>query len=79
MNALAPTRRQLDDTFLNAGFLATLAGTVGRVVADAIIVGAGFAHSREGLDFVNSLFIQVAIVLALAIWLVHRSYYHLMA
>ena len=69
---------KLDDTFLNAGFLATLAGTAGRVVADAIVVGAGFMHSREGLDFVNSLFIQVLVILILAIWLVQRSFYHLM-
>ncbi|GMH89244.1 hypothetical protein TrVE_jg3157 [Triparma verrucosa] len=69
---------KLNNTFINAGFLATLVGTAGRVMADGFIVGAGYMHSRDGLDFVNSVFLQVLIFISLSIWLVHRSFYHLL-
>ena len=70
----APNR--LESTFLNAGLMATLIGTIGRIVADSFIVGAGIAHS-EGWDFVNSVFLQLALVFGLGLLIVTQNYYNL--
>eukprot|EP00520_Triparma_pacifica_P017458 CAMPEP_0118635890 /NCGR_PEP_ID=MMETSP0785-20121206/2318_1 /TAXON_ID=91992 /ORGANISM="Bolidomonas pacifica, Strain CCMP 1866" /LENGTH=1136 /DNA_ID=CAMNT_0006526955 /DNA_START=277 /DNA_END=3683 /DNA_ORIENTATION=+ len=59
----APSR--LEMSFVNAGLLATLIGTLGRVCGDAFIVGAGYLHSFEGLDFVNGLLVLTLMALAL--------------
>jgi hypothetical protein len=56
----APSK--LNSTFLNVGLLATLVGTMGRVLGDGMItLGAlfGLSESVELLDFVNLLFIPL--------------------
>jgi len=71
----APSR--LESTFLNAGLMATLIGTIGRILADSFIVVAGLAHSVEGWDFVNSVFVQLALVFGLGLFIVSKCYFNM--
>jgi hypothetical protein len=73
----APSR--LESSFLNAGLLATLLGTVGRVVGDSFIVIAGYLHSFEGLDFVNGLLVLTLLVLVIGLHHTQSNYYYLLA
>lgn len=68
----------LENSFLfNAGLLATLTGTAGRVVADGFILFAGYLHSDDGLDFTNSILMMLVIALGVGLYSVQHNYYRL--
>ena len=73
----APSR--LESSFVNAGLLASLIGTVGRVVGDSFVVTAGYLHSFEGLDFVNGLLVLTLLVLVVGLHHTQSNYYYLLA
>jgi hypothetical protein len=71
----APSK--LNSTYLNVGLLATLVGTMGRVLGDGMItVNALIGLSQYGkyTDFVNSLFVPMLPITILGLYLVRR--YH---
>lgn len=45
----------LNDTFINSGLLATLIGTLGRVVGDSIITISALVDANIFADFVNAV------------------------
>jgi len=71
----APSK--LNSTFLNVGLLATLVGTMGRVLGDGMItLNALIGLSQYGkyTDFVNSLFVPMIPITLLGFYLVIRYY-----
>jgi hypothetical protein len=64
----------LEADFLNAGLLATLVGTLGRVAGDGIVVLAGLVHDEEKYDYVNLQFLQVLLLFSGGAWLLYRYY-----
>ena len=51
------TPPELNDYFLNTGLLATLVGTLGRVVGDALITSSAFLDKSIYVDFVNATYL----------------------
>lgn len=49
------TPSALNDTFINSGLLATLVGTLGRVIGDSIITFSALIDSDIFTDFVNAV------------------------
>ena len=73
----APSR--LESSFLNAGLLVTLVGTLGRVMGDSFVVTAGYLHSFQGLDFTNGVLILLLLALGVGLYHTTSSYYYLLA
>ena len=64
----------LNDTFINSGLLATLVGTLGRVVGDTIITVGAFWDKDIFTDFVNATFSPLILLAAIGYWLVRMAY-----
>jgi len=64
----------LNDTFINSGLLATLVGTLGRVVGDSIITFSALVDSDIFTDFVNATFFPLIGLTLIGIILVLRYY-----
>ena len=68
------TPSELNDRFINCGLLATLVGTVGRVVADAMIFFSALLDVHVYVDFVNATFLPILVLTLVGLYLV-RSFY----
>lgn len=64
----------LNDTFINSGLLATLVGTLGRVVGDTIITVGALFDKNVFTDFVNATFSPLILLATGGYWLVRRTY-----
>lgn len=69
----APAR--LNSTFINVGLLATLIGTLGRVVGDGLITASAFIDKSRYTDFINNVYLPLIPVTLLGIYYVYK-YYH---
>jgi hypothetical protein len=67
----------LNDAFINSGFLATLVGTLGRVVGDTIITLSAFLDKDIFTDFVNATFAPMVPLAVIGLFFAFR-YYHLL-
>mmetsp|Transcript_18465 Transcript_18465/g.51329 ORF Transcript_18465/g.51329 Transcript_18465/m.51329 type:complete len:187 (-) Transcript_18465:514-1074(-) len=75
MSKVTPNR--LNVTFLNCGLMATLVGTVGRVVADSMITISAFLDAHIFVDFVNVTFLPLLLLTVIAYYYVRKYYDHL--
>mmetsp|Transcript_30028 Transcript_30028/g.72886 ORF Transcript_30028/g.72886 Transcript_30028/m.72886 type:complete len:592 (-) Transcript_30028:1207-2982(-) len=69
------TPSALNDRFINSGLLATLIGTVGRVLSDSMITFSALLDVHLFVDFVNATFFPLLILTMLCL-IMARSYYH---
>ena len=72
------TPPKLNETVLNSGLLATLLGTIGRVIADSMITISALLDRYVYNDFVNATFIPVIPILLLGIFFIRRFFKFLM-
>jgi hypothetical protein len=72
------TPAELNDRFINSGLMATLIGTLGRVLSDSMITFSALLDLHVFVDFVNATFIPLLIV-TLACLIMARAYYHCLA
>lgn len=68
------TPKKLNDTFINSGLLATLVGTVGRVVGDSMITISALLDQDIFTDFVNVTFFPMIPLAFVGYFLVKRYY-----
>jgi len=68
----APAR--LNSTFINVGLLATLIGTLGRVVGDGLITASAFIDRSRYTDFINNVYLPLIPVTILGIYYVYKYY-----
>jgi hypothetical protein len=68
------TPAKLNDTFINSGLLATLIGTMGRVIADSMITIGALLDKAVYNDFVNVTFVPVLPLVLLGLFLIQRYY-----
>ena len=68
------TPKQLNDRFINSGLLATLVGTLGRVLADVMITLSALFDIYLYVDFVNATFLPLMILAVGALYLQSRFY-----
>lgn len=68
------TPAALNDRFVNSGLLATLVGTLGRVVADGSITISALLDIHVLIDFVNATFLPVLVLTVVGLYLVRRFY-----
>jgi hypothetical protein len=71
------TPSQLNSCFINAGLLATLIGTLGRVLADSMITFSALLDIHLFVDFVNATFLPLLLLAVGCLLLVHSFYVHL--
>lgn len=71
------TPAELNDRFFNCGLLATLVGTLGRVVADGMITSSALLDIHILMDFVNATFEPVLALTLVGLYLVSKYYTHL--
>lgn len=64
----------LNDRFFNSGLLATLIGTVGRVLADGMITTSALLDIHILMDFVNATFAPILLATILLLWLAGKYY-----
>ena len=64
----------LNDAFINAGLLATLVGTVGRVIGDSMITLSALADRNVFTDFVNATFSPLVLLSLVAYYIVRLKY-----
>jgi len=62
------------DGFFNMGLLATLVGSIGRVVGDSMITFSVFVGSAPLHDFVSVTFLPLVPLIAVGYWLLKRNY-----
>lgn len=67
----------LNGAFINSGLLATLIGTIGRVLGDSIITLSALVDKDIFTDFVNATFFPMIPMVLVGLFLVKR-YYHLL-
>ena len=67
----------LNDCFFNCGLLATLVGTLGRVLADGMITMSALLDIHILVDFVNATFAPILIGTMILLYLVSKYYTHL--
>ena len=72
MSKVTPSK--LNDTFINSGLLATLIGTMGRVISDSMITIGALLDKSVYNDFVNVTFIPVLPLVLLGLFLIQRYY-----
>jgi hypothetical protein len=65
---------KLNDTFLNSGLLATLVGTLGRVLGDSMITLSALLDIHVFVDFVNATFLPLLLLALGGYYLVKRHY-----
>ncbi|KAL3924821.1 MAG: hypothetical protein SGILL_000806 [Bacillariaceae sp.] len=68
------TPPQLNSSFFNAGLLATLIGTLGRVLSDSLITTSAFLDVHTFIDFVNATFLPLVFLTMGCILLVNKFY-----
>jgi hypothetical protein len=68
------TPAKLNEQFINSGLLATLIGTMGRVISDSMITIGAFLDKSVYNDFVNVTFIPVLPLVLLGLFLIQRYY-----
>jgi hypothetical protein len=68
------TPPKLNARFFNCGLLATLVGTLGRVVADGMITLSALLDIHVFVDFVNATFLPVLILTLVGLYLARRYY-----
>ena len=68
------TPAKLNDRFVNCGLLATLVGTLGRVLSDGMITLSALFDIHVFVDFVNATFLPI-VVLTLAGMYMVKVYY----
>ena len=73
------TPAKLNRCFLNAGLLATLVGTLGRVFADVIITSSAFLDKHIFVDFVTVTFLPLMLLAVVGLVAVRWQYEHLLA
>lgn len=64
----------LNGTFFNSGLLATLIGTLGRVVGDSILTVGALIDQDIFSDFINVTFLPLIFLAALSCLMVVKSY-----
>ncbi|KAL7515326.1 hypothetical protein ACHAXN_013479 [Cyclotella atomus] len=72
MSKTAPSA--LNDSFLNMGLLATLVGTMGRVVGDSMITLSAFIGRAPYHDFVSVTFLPLLPILGLGLYWVNKNW-----
>jgi hypothetical protein len=68
------TPPKLNERFINSGLLATLIGTMGRVISDSMITIGSLLDKSVYNDFVNVTFIPVLPLVLLGLFLIQRYY-----
>lgn len=68
------TPPELNDRFINSGLLATLIGTMGRVIGDSMITFSALADLHVFVDFVNATFVPLLVLAVGGIFLVKANY-----
>jgi hypothetical protein len=68
------TPPELNDRFINSGLLATLIGTLGRVVGDSMITVSALVDIHVFVDFVNATFVPLLLLAVVGIYLVQANY-----
>lgn len=68
------TPAKLNTTFINSGLLATLVGTVGRVIGDSMITISAFVDQDIFTDFVNATFFPMIPLAFVGYFLIRRFY-----
>jgi hypothetical protein len=68
------TPSKLNETVINSGLLATLIGTIGRVIADSMITVSALLDRYVYNDFVNVTFFPVFPIIILGIFFIHQFY-----
>lgn len=68
------TPPELNDTFINSGLLATLVGTVGRVIGDSMITLSALIDQDVFTDFVNATFFPMIPLALIGYFIVQRFY-----
>jgi hypothetical protein len=68
------TPPQLNSSFFNAGLLATLIGTLGRVLSDSLITTSAFLDVHVFIDFVNATFFPLVLLTIGCLILVYSFY-----
>jgi len=71
------TPAALNDSFINSGLLATLIGTIARVLADVMITTSAFLDVHIYVDFVNATFAPLLLLSFAGIFLVNKYYQYL--
>mmetsp|Transcript_20827 Transcript_20827/g.43050 ORF Transcript_20827/g.43050 Transcript_20827/m.43050 type:complete len:927 (-) Transcript_20827:3882-6662(-) len=66
--------RELNDSFINMGLLATLVGTLGRVIGDSMITLSAFVGRSPLYDFVSVTYLPLTPVILFGLYLVNRYY-----
>ena len=72
MSQVAPSK--LNSSFFNVGLLATLIGTLGRVLSDSMITMSAFLDIHVFVDFVNATFLPLVLLTLACILLVSKFY-----
>lgn len=72
------TPAKLNDTFINCGLLATLVGTVGRVLGDGLITVSALIDYLVFTDFLNDTFFPMIPLALLGYWAVRRYFKQLL-
>jgi hypothetical protein len=68
------TPAQLNDRFINSGLLATLVGTLGRVLSDSMITVSALLDVHVFVDFVMATFLPLLVLAVGCLLLVRRFY-----
>jgi hypothetical protein len=68
------TPKEINNTFVNMGLLATLVGTFGRVIGDSLITACAFFGRSPLHDFVSVTFSPMMPLILLG-WYLVRQYY----
>ncbi|CAB9525160.1 SPX domain-containing membrane protein [Seminavis robusta] len=68
------TPAKLNGNFFNSGLLATLVGTLGRVVADSMITLCALLDIHVFVDFVNATFFPILVLTLAGLYMVQKLY-----
>ena len=68
------TPPELNTCFINAGLLATLIGTLGRVLSDSMITVSALLDIHVFIDFVNATFLPLLLLAVGSSVLVYKYY-----
>lgn len=68
------TPAKLNDTFISCGLLATLVGTLGRVLGDGMITVSALVDTNLFTDFLNDTFFPMIPLAALGYWAIRKYY-----
>ena len=68
------TPSELNSCFFNSGLLATLIGTLGRVLSDSMITVSALLDFHIFIDFVNATFLPLLLLAVCCLVLVYKYY-----